>query len=433
MNFQTALPELAGLPWNDLIQPDRVHTRLYIDPAVYAEEMAQIFHKGWLFIGHTSEIPKPGDFRQRTMGTQPVIFVRDQTGRVRVLLNRCTHRANAVCSLERGNVPGFTCSYHGWRFRLDGDLAAVPFADRYDENFDKKQLGLTQVPRIGEHRGFVFASLSTDGISLDEHFGPMVKQELDDIADLSPEGELDMTAGYHQMRYAGNWKLIVENAIDGYHANFAHRAYFAAVKRRTGNDTSALGSSSSPATVHSIGMGHGTWDSRSLIQGNQTYAGSFQGEAGRAYLAAMYEAHGKERAEHVLGKQGSHLFIFHNFSYTGAHCRQFRPLAVDRTQFTLFPIMLKGAPDAVNEARLRAHERFYGPSALGGQSDDLEVFERNQIGLNAQVEPWSLLTRGLHLERHEPDGSTSNQITDELSNRAFWARYKADMQRDSAA
>lgn len=433
MTYQTALRDVLGLPWDEMIRPDRVHTRLYIDQEVYAAEMAEIFHKCWLFIGHASEIPAPGDFRQRMMGTQPVIFVRDQGGRVRLFLNRCTHRANAVCSNERGNAPGFTCSYHGWRYRLDGDLAAVPYADRYDESFDKAKLGLTPVPRIGEYRGFVFASLSPDGLSLDEHFGPLVKQELDDIADLSPEGELDMTAGYHQMRYAGNWKLIIENAIDGYHANFAHRAYFSAVKRRTGKDNSALGSSSAPATVHSIGMGHGTWDSRSLIQGNQTYAASFQGEAGKDYLAALHKAHGKERAKYVLGKQGSHLFIFPNFSYTGAHCRQFRPLAVDRTQFTLFPMMLKGAPDAVNEARLRAHERFYGPTALGGQSDDLEVFERNQIGLGAQVEPWSLLTRGLHLERQEEDGSISNQITDELSNRAFWARYKLEMQKGGAA
>lgn len=423
---------LSATLWDNLIQSDRVHTRLYLDPAIYAEEIAQIFHKCWLFIGHASEIPNPGDFVQRLMGTQPVIFLRDQGGQVRVLLNRCTHRANAVCSLERGNAPGFTCSYHGWRFRLNGELAAVPYVDRYNDSFDKSKLGLTHVPRIGEHRGFVFASLSPDGMSLDEHFGPLVKQELDDIADLSPDGELDMTAGYHQMRYSGNWKLIVENVIDGYHANFAHRSYFAAVKRRTGKDNSALGSSSSLATVHSIGMGHGTWDSRTLIQGNQSYAASFEGEAGRAYMDAMYRAHGKERAEYVLAKQGSHLFVFPNFSYTGAHCRQFRPMAVDRTQFTLFPIMLKGVPDAVNEARLRAHERFYGPSALGGQSDDLEVFERNQIGLNAQVEPWSLLTRGLHLERTEVDGSISNQITDELSNRAFWGRYKDEMQRKSA-
>lgn len=418
---------VPNLRLDDLILHDRVHTRLYLDKEIFEAEIERIFHKHWLFIGHASEIPNPGDFRLRTMGTQPVIFVRGQDGRVRVLMNRCTHRANAVCHLERGNLPGFTCPYHGWRFRLDGELAVVPYSDRYDSSFDKSKLGLTPVPNMGEHRGFVFASLNPDVCSLDEHFGPMVRQELDDIADLSPTGELDVSAGYHHLRFKANWKLAIENVIDGYHANFAHRAYFESVKRRTGNDPAPLGSSSSPATVHTIGNGHATWDSRSIIQATGTYASAFTGEAGRAYLDAMHKAHGKERTEHVLSKMGSHVFIFPNFSYTGSHFRRYHPLAADSTQLTLFPFMLKGAPEAINVGRLRGHEKFYGPCALGGQSDDIEVFERNQLGLNAELAPWSLLSRGIHLEKQMPDGSISNQITDELSNRAFFARYKEVM------
>ncbi|MCK9541308.1 MAG: aromatic ring-hydroxylating dioxygenase subunit alpha [Novosphingobium sp.] len=426
MNQLSRIPDAPAFSLDDLIRHDRVHTKLYIDPDIFEREIERIFESTWLFIGHAGETPEKGDFRRRTMGRQPVIFVRDQNGKVQVLMNRCTHRANAVCTLDRGNAPGFTCSYHGWRFRLDGELAAVPYADRYGEEFDKSKLGLTPVPHVAEHRGFVFASLNPDVVPLDEHFGPLVRQELDDIADLSPEGHLDITAGYHHLRFAGNWKLQVENVIDGYHANFAHRAYFENVKRRTGTDPSPLGSSSAPATVHSIGRGHGTWDSRPLIaaSGRQEQPGNPEWAD---YVAAMVKAHGKERTEYLLSKQGSHLFIFPNFSYTGVHFRQFRPLAVDYTEFTLFPIMLKGAPDSVNERRLRGHEAFYGPCALGGQSDDLEVFERNQIGLNAELYPWSLLSRGIHLEKRQADGSIANQITDELSNRAFWARYKQEM------
>lgn len=57
------------------------------------------------------------------------------------------------------------------------------------------------------------------------------------------------------------------------------------------------------------------------------------------------------------------------------------------------------------------------------------MFERNQIGLNADVEPWSLLSRGIGREQQEADGSISNQITDELSNRSFWTRCKDEMGR----
>lgn len=414
-------------PLDELIRPDRVHSSLYTDPAIFEEEIDRIFHKGWLFIGHGAEIPNKGDFRARKMGRQPVIFVRDQNGRLQVLMNRCTHRGNAVCHLTRGNAPGFTCPYHGWRFRLDGELAAVPYVDRYGPDFDKSTLGLTPVPRVDEYRGFVFAALDPNVMSLDDHFGPLVKPELDDIIDLSPTGEIDMTAGYHHLAITANWKIGIENTIDGYHANFAHKAFLTEVQRRTGKDASGLASSSAPATVHSIGRGHGTWDSRTIIQAAKRPGEEPDNPEWIEYLAAMYQAHGQERADYVLAKKSSHVFIFPNFSYTGHHFRHYHPVAVDRFELSLLPFLLKGAPDGLNERRLRHHEHFYGPCALGGQSDDIEVFERNQRGMSAGLAPWILLSRGLHLEKQEADGSVSNQITDELSNRAIWARYKEDM------
>src|SRR4051794_22806353 len=202
-----------------LVEPERVHGRVYLDDEIFEAELDRIFERHWVFIGHAGEIPEPGDYRQRWIGRQPVIFVRDQQGEVRVLMNRCMHRANAVCHQERGNAKGFTCPYHGWRYRLDGALAAVPYADRYPEQFDRRELGLRKARSEG-HRGFIFATLNPDDVPLAVHLGTHVMAELDDIADLSPEAELLATAGAHRLRYAGNWKLQVENVIDGYHANF---------------------------------------------------------------------------------------------------------------------------------------------------------------------------------------------------------------------
>ncbi|SCW66237.1 Phenylpropionate dioxygenase, large terminal subunit [Sphingobium faniae] len=419
---------MRGIDVDRLVQPDRVHSHVYTDLTIFEEEIERIFTQGWIFVGHEGEIPVPGDFRQRTMARQPVIFVRDQHGGVQLLMNRCTHRANAVCHLERGNQPAFTCPYHGWRFKLDGELAVVPFAERFPEDFDRSALGLRSVPRVEAHRGFVFASLNPDVCPLKDHLGPLVMQELDDIADLSPEGGIDVTAGYHRLRYAGNWKLQVENAIDGYHANFTHRTHMDNVRFRTGFDPAPLTSSAAPARIHALGNGHCRWDSSSL---NKSGTRAFPGKtpdpgAWEIYLDAMIAAHGKERTDYLLSKQGSHLYIFPNFSYTGAHFRLFQPVAPDETRVTLFPFLLKGAPREVNRKRLRVHETFFGPAG-GGQSDDLEIFERNQVGLGASLDPWSLLTRGVHLEQQEADGSVSNQITDELSNRTIWAKWKQMM------
>ena len=42
-----------------LIEPGRVHRDVYTDPDVFELEMERIFGHAWLFVGHTSQVPKP--------------------------------------------------------------------------------------------------------------------------------------------------------------------------------------------------------------------------------------------------------------------------------------------------------------------------------------------------------------------------------------
>jgi len=77
---------------------------VYTDPEVFTEEFDKIFHRGWVYVGHDSEIPNPGDFRLKWIGGQSVIMVRDEESNVQLFMNRCPHRANAVCQVERGNT-----------------------------------------------------------------------------------------------------------------------------------------------------------------------------------------------------------------------------------------------------------------------------------------------------------------------------------------
>ena len=60
-------------------------------------EMARIFGRAWVYVGHTSEITEPGDYKTTSIGTEPVILSRDNAGEVHVLFNRCRHRGTAVC------------------------------------------------------------------------------------------------------------------------------------------------------------------------------------------------------------------------------------------------------------------------------------------------------------------------------------------------
>src|SRR6266567_269952 len=118
--------------------------------------MERIFHRGWVFVGHESEIPGPGDFVTRTLGTQPVLMVRGSEGGVSVFLNRCAHRGTMVCPASQGNARTFACPYHGWTYGLGGELLGVPYPGGYASDRsvlrslargrDRAQRGMGQAP-----------------------------------------------------------------------------------------------------------------------------------------------------------------------------------------------------------------------------------------------------------------------------------------------
>nr|AMK59211.1 dioxygenase large subunit [uncultured bacterium UPO45] len=416
------------IDYNALVKADRIHGSVYTDPQIYEEEIDTIFHRGWVYVGHESEIPNPGDFRATTIGRQPVIMVRDDAGQVHLLLNRCTHRANAVCQVERGNTSKFRCAYHGWTFRTNGELASVTYQDRYDASFRKEDYGLRQVPRVDSYRGLIFGSLSPVGISLDEHLGQPAKEQIDLFIDLSPVGELDVTAGVHKYGYRANWKFQVENSMDGYHPNFVHQTFFSNIQHRTGVKLTAMFNSDSIAVTRDLGNGHVMLDYRpyNRVKASGLRAATMPTPWGQAYQEAMVAKHGAERAKEVLTAGGTHMLIFPNLVMLGVQIRVIRPIAIDQTEVFLYPALLKGVPEEVNSARLRAHEAFYGPAG-GGATDDLEMFERNQLGLSAQLDPWLLLSRGIGKEQQDTDGTFTGQATDELNQRAIWRQWKKVM------
>src|SRR5207248_7902466 len=72
----------------------------YHDSALYEHEMERIWRRGWVFAGHTCQIPRPGDFFTFTIDTDSLIVMRDDEGRVRAFHNVCTHRATLLCEQE---------------------------------------------------------------------------------------------------------------------------------------------------------------------------------------------------------------------------------------------------------------------------------------------------------------------------------------------
>jgi phenylpropionate dioxygenase-like ring-hydroxylating dioxygenase large terminal subunit len=211
-----------------LVQPDRVHRSVYADPSLFDAEMERIFGRAWLVLGHESQAPAAGDFFTTRMGREPVIVVRQDDGAIAVLVNRCAHRGAMVCAEARGTTDRFVCAYHGWSYDRGGALKVVPFESGYDKK-NIQDLKLKAVPRVSVYRGFIFASLAAQGESLEDFLGA-AKASFDDLVDRAPGGELEVAGGVFKHVYHGNWKLMLENHLDGAHPAWVHASSVAVAR-----------------------------------------------------------------------------------------------------------------------------------------------------------------------------------------------------------
>src|SRR5688572_23108057 len=116
-----------------LVEPDRVHRDVYIDPEVFELEMEQLWANTWIYVGHDSQVPNAGDYFTTDIAGKPVVMVRHQDGSVRVLMNRCAHKGARVVSAVSGNTGKFfRCPYHSWAYNTDGSIRAIPLKSGYD-------------------------------------------------------------------------------------------------------------------------------------------------------------------------------------------------------------------------------------------------------------------------------------------------------------
>jgi phenylpropionate dioxygenase-like ring-hydroxylating dioxygenase large terminal subunit len=406
----------------ELIRPDRVHGSLYTDPVIFAAELERIWYRTWVYVGHASEIATPGDFVEKSIGPQSVLMTRGRDGQIRLLLNRCAHRANLVCSVPRGNATTFRCPYHGWTFDNTGALVGVPFASGYGDATPKKGLALGRVPRVASIHGFVFGSFAVEGPSLAEHLGAAA-DVFDRLARLSPAGEVELTAGWLRHKVKANWKMLVENETDGYHPQFVHASIFGVAESGIGD----LYGEKSTAVSRDLGGGHTENDLRPEFRRIGQPMGWFGTSAERMpdYVARMREVHGPA-AESILVDGSPHVMIFPNLFIAEIQLFVIQPLAVDETVQHVTALQFKDATD-LNERMLRQTLGSVGPAGFL-LADDSEMYERNQVGVTARIPEWLILQRGLHRERRDADGLLIGDATDEVPQRAIWRHYRSLME-----
>jgi phenylpropionate dioxygenase-like ring-hydroxylating dioxygenase large terminal subunit len=407
---------MSQVNFRELIKADRIHGRLYRDPLVFDREMDEIWHKGWVYVGHDSEVPRNGDFVRRQIGMQPVILIRSDDGKIRIFYNRCRHRANIICHRECGNAQVLKCAYHGWTYSNQGDLIAPTFDEAYDPSLRCEDFGLTEVARVDAYRGLIFASLSATGISLEQHLG-QAREFLDHILDRSPEGSVALTAGTQKLIYRGNWKLLPENSLEGgYHGHFIHKFAFDLTDARTGRDRQM--EVHEDAILYLAG-GHMVEDFRGFLAEPSRKS---QSEARKAHLAALERKHGTQYGRQLAIGRPPILYVFPNLLFIQTHFRRIQPVSHRETYLYYQPALLKGAPEEINTDLLRHHESYYGPAGFLAP-DDLEVLERSQVGIEALGDEWLFIGRGIHREKSRPDGGSSGVSMDENHLRGMWRHY----------
>lgn len=197
----------------DLSRANTLPAAWYTDPAVLARERDRIFARTWQPVGRVELLQRPGDYVTGEAAGEPLVVVRDGGGELRGFYNVCRHRAGSVAE-GCGRRQTLQCSYHGWTYGLDGRLVACPEMDGV-RNFDPADYGLKPV-RVAAWGPFVFANLDAAAPPLAEVLGAIPGE----TAPFRPEAY--SFAERREYTVACNWKVYVDNYLEGYHVPVAH-------------------------------------------------------------------------------------------------------------------------------------------------------------------------------------------------------------------
>lgn len=377
--------------------------RVFTDPALFELEMERIFGRVWVYVAHESQIPRPHDFMTTWIGRVPVIINRHRDGKLNAFANVCPHRGALLCRTARGHAKDYVCPFHGWTFDDRGQLIA-PMKERgggYPDAFDKRELGLRRV-LIESYRGFLFASLDPGAGPLVDYLADAAAF-IDLIADQSPGG-IEVLKGSSTYTFNGNWKMQIENGVDGYHVDAVHANYVQMYKNRAlreaGSDglkVVAVGDfTRNRGGFYDLHNGHGIiWTDLTNPSDRPVYS-AYEELVGRV---------GQTRADWMV-LRSRNLVLYPNvflMDQMSTQIRVVRPLAVDKTEVTIvcFGPVNEAAGDRAK--RIRQYEDFFNASGMA-TPDDLTEFNFSQAGCKAaDIMRYSDMSRGAAHEVSGPD------------------------------
>jgi benzoate/toluate 1,2-dioxygenase alpha subunit len=418
-----------------LVEDDRVHRDVYIDPEVFQLEMERLWSRTWIYVGHASQVPQPGDFITADIAAQPVIMVRHTDGKVRVLLNRCAHKGTKVVYDFAGNTgKTFRCPYHAWTYRTDGSLLQVPLKSGYEATrVYETEAGRGLTPVTHEtYRGFVFARLA-DGPGFREYFGDSLSS-IDNLADRSPEGELEIAGGCLRFLHNCNWKMFVENLNDTMHPMIVHASSAGTAKRLWEGKPADMPKPMAIEQYAPFANDYKFFDDmgvRVYPHGHGFSGVNFSIHSSYSaitdYEEAMKKAYGEERAKQILGTVRHNTVYYPSLTIKGAiqSIRVPRPLAADKTVIESWTFRLKGAPARLLERTVMYNRLINSPMSVVGH-DDLHCYRSAQEGLAAHGNEWVSLHRNFDPKELDAKELTCNG-TSEISMRNQFRAWREFM------
>jgi choline monooxygenase len=186
---------------------------LYRDPAIFERERQAIFARSWQLFGLESDLVRPGDYLADVLAGFPILVLRDEAGALRGFHNVCRHRAGPLAREAKGRCDHeLVCQFHDWRYGFDGRLKRATGFGAPDA-FDLGDYSLFQV-RVETWRGFVFVNMDLSAPPLMPLLAP-----LEDKLGAQPRRPAKLRDRHP---VACNWKVFVENYLDGYHREGVH-------------------------------------------------------------------------------------------------------------------------------------------------------------------------------------------------------------------
>ncbi|MEO7251378.1 MAG: aromatic ring-hydroxylating dioxygenase subunit alpha [Arenimonas sp.] len=186
----------------------------YTDAQMPALDADAVFGRSWQLVSHQSRLLGIGDHVVTEIAGLPILVVRSDTDTIRAFHNVCRHRAGPIAKCDGLGAKALRCHYHGWTYGLDGVLRSAPEMIG-TADFEPSQISLPEL-RVHLWQGLVFVSLGE---------APDFDEFVDGIdARLGPQRTMDGYHFHHRSSYdvACNWKVYVDNYLEGYHVPHIH-------------------------------------------------------------------------------------------------------------------------------------------------------------------------------------------------------------------